>query len=367
MLQRYSFLKHPFYFVLEHAKQMVDGLGKCTAIFNNNGNTEVLEYINQLKNITNTTPESINELRKIKRKTNWIQPNQLYFELFNKSPDQLSFSDEEDSSVLELRFINPIDKLYDILYFYINPNATNFKLVNSNNKMEVTYKETVQKLLHNFINLTLKNHYSNALIHKKISNTIDIKPIKKEISGLKELNFKQTKEYYTYILNEITNSEATDFTLSDDAVNKLKQQNTTLKEVENILKNSLEIIINKYELSSLYEINDYDIILPKNTTPTETIKQQSLNKTIVFLDKYEHSAKLLLTNNEKVTGVNIGNRCEPNISAAAISDILRKHQQNIIKLFNQYPDKWTTIRTHFTPLKTIEHKTYLKQPFNKSA
>lgn len=366
MIQRYTFLHHPFHFVLSNSRQLVSGLDKCIAVFYDNTNQETiaLSFDGNINPLNIDDPEFIDDLRKSKKKVNWIKPDQVPFETKANQEEQLSFMDEEKSSVLELRFANNDDGKYDILYFYFKNNIANFKLSNSDEAMAITVKEVIQNLLYNHVTLILSTNKNDKAVHQKIAKSINLNPLQARISDLETDKFKILKDSYTYLLNQLTLGESREFVLSNSAVNKLKQLNYSLNQVSEVLKASLEILINKYVLDDLYEISDYDIVIPEIFSVKRTVNQQNLDKTILFLDRYEHAAKLLIAKNEKITGVNIGSECEPSISAAAISDILKKHHRKIIFLFNQYPEKWSVIRNNFRPIASLiksSNTTYIKK------
>jgi len=366
MLKRYTFLKHPFYFVLENAEKMVGGLEKCIGVFcNENNELEALSYNNSLSKVNIENAEFLNDLRKTRTKFNWIKPEQVPFEVKKSHIEQLTFVDEESSSVLELRFKSIVDANYDVLYFYFKTNIGNFKITSSNEAMTVTVKEVIQNLLYNQIKLILEANYNNAEIHRNIASTINNSSLINRIKDLKEENYSRTKEIYQHLITHLTLSETTEFALSKEAITKLTTLNLSLPNIEKVLKASLEILINKYSLKDFYELTDQDII---STTiiPQEqlSIKEQNLGKTALFLDKYENAAKILHAKNEKITGLNIGNNCYPSISPAAISDILKKHQSKISLLLQQHPNKWIILRSNFKPIASIAEKNNL-QNFNK--
>lgn len=358
MLQRYTFLDHPFKTILSNSRQLVSGLDKCVAVFyNHNLNIkEALIFNGELSSLGVNDTDFIDEIRVSTKKSNWIKPEQIPFSAKSEKIEQLSFIDEEKSSVLELRFINPFDNKADIIYFYFKNNIGNFKLSNTNEAMGVAIKEVIQNLIYNQIALTLKDYYNNKAVHQKISSNTGINSLKTENTQLNEEKLKQTKEIYTYLLNEISIGETTEFVLSKAAIVKISNLNLSLVETRKILQDTLEILINKYNLENVYEITDYDIVVSRITNNSLSIAEESLSKTALFLDRYEYAAKLLKSKNQKITGTNIGNACEPNISAAAISDILKKHHSKIVKLLNQHPEKWGVIRNYFKPIVSLSQK-----------
>lgn len=359
MIQRYTFLKHPFYFVLENSSQMIAGMDKCVAVFYNESTTgvEVLSFENTINPIVIKDNEFVKSLRKTKIQALWIKESQVSFEVEPPKVDQLSFQDEEESNVLELRFLNPVDGNYDVLYFYFKNNIGNFKLSSVDEAMAITVKQVIQNLLHKQVSLLLKAHENNALIHKKIGNTLSDTGLQDQLAKLELEQFETAKSSYAYLLARLTAQEEVEFVLSQQAIRKLMLANQDLGGVEQILIASLELILNKYNPVSFYEITGSDLLLSKvNVISQTSIKQESLNKTQQFLDRYEAAAKVLLSKNQKITGLHIGEHCYPKVSPAAISDVLKKHQKKIVTLFQQYPDRWMLIKTHFKPVKNITER-----------
>ena len=366
MIKRYSFLKHPFYFVLENSKEMISGLDKCVAVFFDpiKDEHQALSYQKDITELVIENEAFFKELRKANKKTNWIKADQVNFNITQNKSEQLSFTDEENNSVLELRFFNPHDKKYDILYFYFKTNISNFKPVNSSEAMAVTIKEVIQNLLHNQIEILVNENYTNNSIHHNISrNTIDFS-LADNIKKLEQEKFVQAKHFYNYLLNQLTLSEESEFVLTNETILNLQNNNLSTEQVNQILANSIEVIINKYPYRKFYEIKPYDLTQVNTNKEQRTIRQINLSKTTQFLNKYEDAAKRANSKNLKLTGLNIGEHCSPPISPAAISDILKKHQKKINQLLTQHPDKWLTIRKGFKPLINIVEKNRLENTNN---
>ena len=368
MIKRYTFLTPAFYYVLENASKMVSGLDKCIAVFYNptTKKTEVQHFDKELTPLVFEDTSFVENLRKLTKRANWIPINHVPFELSPQEIGQLTFADEEKNSVLELRFLNDADRNYDVLYFYFKNNFANFKLSNTNEAMAVTVKEVIQRLLYNQIQLILQSNKSNAFIHQKIANTYIDNHLQGKINQLEKEQLEQAKLNYIYLLDKLTQNENVEFVLANDAIIKLNDLKIPLAKVEEILINSMELIINKYAPANFYEISVNDLILNNfNTQPALTIQQENLNKTQLFLDKYEAAAKIVLSQNERITGLNIGTHCSPKVSPAAISDVLKKHDKKINNLLLKYPDRWPTIRTKFKPVvhiyERLQQERQLKQ------
>ena len=335
---------------------MVAGLEKCVAVFYDNdlNGIEVLSYDGEFSVVDYEDSNFIKQLRKSKKQVNWIKAEQVGFELNNTPAEQLTFKDEEDSSVLEMRFPSSYDGQSDVLYFYFKNNIGNFRLSNIDESMAITIKEVIQNILYKQVSLNIDSNLNNSEIHKNISKTFNNESLQAKIDQLEIEKFEVAKSNYTYLLDKIAAKETVEYTLSSAAIIKLSDHNLSLHETEAILINSLEILVNKINPVRFYEIASKDLIFTlASSKPVLTTKQENLNKTMLYLDKYEAAAKILKSKGIRVTGLNIGDNCYPRVSPAAISDILKKHQKKIVVLFKQYPEKWSVVRTHFRPVAKI--------------
>jgi len=359
MIKRYTFLNHPFCFVLENAKSMVNGLDKCVGVYYDEyfKAVKVIEVDNSLSSLDIGNHDLVNEIRKPKERFNWIQPSQVPFEVSENKIGQLSFKDEEKSSVLELRFKSKIDSGYDVLYFYFKNNIGNFKLATSNEVMTVVVKEVIQNLLYNQVSVLLNSKANDLELYNKVASSKTNDVLQSKIDELEQRGFDQNKDSYTYVLNKLIGTESFEVVLSMGAVQRISEITNSLQEVEMVLQETIEVLLNSTPVSSFYELSKNDIVFTGGKKEVyKTVKLENLEKTILFLDKYEAAAKLVLSRSEKVTGLNIGNNCYPKVSPAAISDVFKKHQSKIVQLLNQYPNKWSSIRAHYKPLKSIASK-----------
>jgi hypothetical protein len=356
MIKRYTFLRHPFYFVLENSSKMVGGLEKCIGVFYNDVSktVEAISSENGLNRLQIDDVAFIERLRQSKKQSNWIKKEQVPFEVGESTIEQLSFADEEQSSILELHFPNSADRKFDVLYLYFKNNIGNFKVSSVEDAMAVDIKGVIQTLMYNQISLLIKSNRNDVQIHQEIGATLNDSSLQNKINQLKRDEIDIARSNYNYILNKLTTDEVIEFGLSTEAVKRLSDQRLGLGEVEQVLSKSIGVIINKYNPVSFYELTELDLIIDRETTkPSLSIKQENLNNTQQFLDKYESAAKIVLSKNERITGLNIGEHCHPKVSPAAISDILKKHQIKIVLLLQQHPDRWPIIKNKFKPISNI--------------
>jgi len=140
---------------------------------------------------------------------------------------------------------------------------------------------------------------------------------------------------------------------------KIKNYKGDIKDLETIIHESIAYAESLFDdEQSNIEIKEWHILteLPAQvkTTGIPEIQQADIyGKSVSLLDKLESAALIVMSNQLKLTGTNVGKACAAPISAPAISDALYNHKSKINKLLKMYPDKWETIRNNFRPLKNI--------------
>ena len=72
-----------------------------------------------------------------------------------------------------------------------------------------------------------------------------------------------------------------------------------------------------------------------------------------MLNKIELAVKTVMANKERVTGINVGKAFEKPISAAAITDYLKKHFNEVNEILAENPSKFPEARANFKPLINI--------------
>lgn len=91
---------------------------------------------------------------------------------------------------------------------------------------------------------------------------------------------------------------------------------------------------------------------PKSVTSEEKPQiQQVYIRTWEWLNRLESAVEVVVKNNLPVTGSNVGAAMKPSITAAAISDAMKKQEKFLRTLLLEYPQKWNTLRTHFKPIR----------------
>ena len=101
----------------------------------------------QLVNSQSLSSE-INKLRQSDIKLEWVEENNIPFEIAKKSTNiQKEVFDEYKHYILLIRIVNKWDKKSDLLYIYFKPNASNFGLKKFDNNFNTEHKSIISSFI----------------------------------------------------------------------------------------------------------------------------------------------------------------------------------------------------------------------------
>jgi len=189
----------------------------------------------------------------------------------------------------------------------------------------------------------------------------------KEITELKHKQYLIYKSIGEQLVERLINSNDFTFIWEEESIQYLSENINNLSEIEIILKRALIIAINE----SL-DVKGSITILPSYLYTDNLASQhdkdvhvsENLQRTLSMLDRYEKAASELINSKQSITGQNLGKQLQPPVTAAAISDAISKHSMKITRLLNEYPDRWSILKTHF---KAIQNKIFTPNTLNQLA
>ncbi len=370
---RYTFIENDYEVILRNAESLIPGIDKVVAIYFDQSSGQLQSRVKD-KNGSNGVDhlsmgdqiEFVAQMRVEKLKYNWLNRSDLPFELHKRGEIVKEIFGEMENTVLLLRFFNPNDKLSDLVYIYFKPNLSNFGLFASHKLLSTENKSIIASLLYNsFKTLIDLNRQNKSLFETINENT---KSVIRTAASLKEQLNQTHTSYGESLLNlsrqylkEMGRTNGKSYILTEDAAEKIKHFNGNINHLYSIIKNALIYVDNLYfdEKRKEIEINEWEIntdnyqVNNESDTSGTALMEEKYVKTVTLLDKLENAARTVLSNNGRLTGLNVGKACPTSITAPAITDALRKHKKKIIVLFNKYPDKWEVIRNKFKPVKNI--------------
>ncbi len=358
---------HPFFTVLENMELLLPGIQKGVGIFYSKKESRIVALetgkpgeIHEL-DISNAL-ERVREARAGKELCAWTNASRVPFSVQERERRiQMKFDYDFEENVLLMRFPELSDEQSDILLIYFKEQIGSFKLTNVKDPVQHLHKSFAEKVVYHAISLFISTDIRNKQIYQKML-AAEIQSHKSH-EELKEEHQLSLKNITAFFIEKLSTKTDVAFKLTESALQKLTQFKGKLAMLEPILEDAATVALNRpgADENGIVLIRAEDVILKTPEKADATAKeseQQPFDRyatTVTYLERYERAIEWLMERGEKITGQNIGKACHPPVSAAAISDNLKKHDKKIVALLNKYPEKWQLLRTKFRPVgKLVE-------------
>ncbi len=361
-------------FLMEQAKQLVPGLKKVLSFYYDSFDKSIASSIleSTKKEIEELVLEEdfdfrqIMHLRQQKQTSSWLQDSELPFSLKKNQSIQRQVFDELDNVILLLRIPNKDDGKMDLIYLFINPDSSNFGLRKAEDVLKTDNKSIIGQLIYNSFkqilaqrnslmqqNKQLKEHY--ALMQAKLE-------LEKRNSRTQKQDYqKQMLNYCQYLIEMHSTNLGVHIEMGRELLEVLSNYKGSIQSLEQLITDAIQRAnsINMDILSPVLSLEEWHFdnldqdIYEAVSRPDELSPESRYLNTFKILDRYEESARKLVSNREKLTGANVGKALSTPISAAAVTDSIKKHQDKINTLIKQYPNRWKIIRSEFRPLMNV--------------
>lgn len=360
--------------LLQQSRELVPGFQQAYAFYyqpikkqilavkSDNNNEAILDLPSDLLS------QRINKLRNQNHSIQWVEESDIPFKhLENNLQIQKEVFDEFEHYILLLRIPNTWDNANDLLYIYFKPDASNFGIRNSNNKLTTEQKSIISSLLERSFQ-SLHKQRDLLLSESKILRK-DIGIFSEQIKSNSSKNNSDVSYYKNQLLqysSQLLEKEAEKYgmilQLSEDTNDFLKNFKGSIIDISNSVKNAIAMAyrVQGAMTGGILHIEDYylkahfaDGQSNTNSTIIESIAESRSSKTVKLLNRLENAARKAQAQGMNLSGSNVGQSMTNPISAPAISDALKKHRKRIQNLCNDFPNEWTLIRNSFTPLRNV--------------
>lgn len=349
---------HPIPYLLERLSQYLPGIVEKSALW--------LDYDRELYS-TNDSAPIYNEL-KVRAQTirnttathEWDNHSGLFTNV-NNHKKQLSFKDEDELNVLRIYLSSPIDQMKDMISITFSPNVF-LKSLNIEFKGISTQEKHI---LSSILCSILQAEHTKVVEERNL--LMQVERINKQrttqIKQLKE-HLKSTEQLYSSAIENILSDFVSIyerelnkvFTISRKVVYKLSKERLSLSHIEKVMKEAIFLAYNlNFNDKTIVVTEDHIQLggLPIRTHNVSSNAQES-NKVKNLLDRYEEAALRLIQNNEVVNNKNLASYLTPPITPPAISDAVKKNNNKIIYLLQQYPEKWVNIRSDIRSIAKLD-------------
>lgn len=362
----YSFIQHPLERILERLESTFQGVSEAMIIYvdyNKNlhwrsfSDDEIEEIQIKEKSV------QLQRFRKAKVEYEWLADD--YFDDLattkrkKKKIKQLSFTDELENNLLCIKFLSPIDHLYDCLVLKIE-NTSVIGMSKQGSSLTVQEKNIIGKLLFQTFRSRINEEYNNNDTHRMVLNNIHLQ--QKNIQRLEEENEQLRSNYKKSVLYFIKNVLARmsdkfrmDVALTDNARDYILDKDLDISTLEKVLVQAAHMAANlTLQFSSTILIHPENIIINQQEEEYQPLSNNDKHAAIVeILDKYELAAEKAQAKGWKINGNTVAELCTPSITPSAISFNLKKYKKQINILVDRYDEKWPILKSEFKPLKNI--------------
>jgi hypothetical protein len=306
------------------------------------------------------------QLRNEKQKYSWINESDLPFRVQRDLSIQREVFDEYGNVVLRLSFPNKDDKKRDLIYLFVNDDSSNFGLSKTGDKLKTDNKSIIGRLIYNSFELALQQRTDFLAKEQKLKEHLQLlerkyQELQQEKNRQQSDTAKQLLSFCKTVIQKEEKHLGMHIEMNRELVELISNYRGSIPHLE---QNLVQAIQRAYDTNS-------DLMSPVLTLESwhfDDLEQELYNQgenakeplpdsrylnTYNLLERLEDAARKLAGNREKMTGANLGKAMETPITAAAISDAMKKHKAKIKSLCHQYPKRWQLVRNEFRPLINV--------------
>ncbi len=363
----YSFIQHPLERIMDRLEDTFQGVSEAMVIYADyNKNLSWKSFSeNEVEDIP--VKEKIVQLQKFRKKKveyEWLEDS--YFDNLattskrkKRKIKQLSFTDELENNLLCVKFLSPIDHLYDCLILKIE-NTSVLGMSKQGSSLTVQEKNIIGKLLFQLFRSRIKEEYNNNDTHRMVLNNINLQ--QRSIQRLEEeneqlrTNYKKSVLYFiNNVLARMSDKFKMNVALSDNAREFILEKDLDISTLEKVLIQAAHMAANlTLQYSSTILIHPENIIINQQQEEHQPLSSNDKHASIIdILDKYELAAEKAQAKGWKVNGNTVAELCTPSVTPSAISFNLKKYKKQINILVDRYDEKWPVLKSEFKPLKNI--------------
>ncbi len=374
MLAQFSYKNHFLLHLLRNSKELFPGATRVAALYYNKETLGLSSYeidlesedekINQLQ-LKQTIQSNLEDFRKQRPRYSWLDKNLF---LSPEKENQLKIHREFENHTLLIRFPSSGDGLNDLLLIFFKNEEHVFRVSGKAKKLSTELKQSLASVYVRNLDVIRKQVENDFAIYEVIrSFSKKSKQTEEELASALIAQKKETLLIYRSIAEKFTNKTDPygdyDISWNEEAITFLSTHYHDLAKIEEVVKRALIIAINS--TSSKKIVIGPTLLFSEDKAEKKSISQEisiRYQRTHSLLDRYEEAALEVIKKKLSLTGANLGIHLNPSITAAAISDAIKKHSSKIIHLLNKYPDRWSILRSHFRPIQNkIINKDILDQ------
>lgn len=363
----YSFIQHPLERILDHLDDTFQGVSEAMIVYTDYSKNLSWKSLseNEVDNVsTKDKTVQIQKFRKSKSEYEWLADS--FFDNLavttkrrKKKIKQLSFTDELENNLLCIKFLSPIDHLYDCLILKIE-NTSVLGMSKQGSSLTVQEKNIIGKLLFQTFRSRIQEEYNNNDTHRMVLSNIhlqqqNIQKLAEENESLRS-NYKKSVLYFiNNVLARMSEKFGMNVALTEKARDHILEKDLDISTLEKVLIQAAHMAANlTLQYSSTILIHPENITINQPQDEYQPLSSNDKHAAIMeILDKYELAAERAQSKGWKINGNTVAELCTPSVTPSAISFNLKKYKKQINILVERYDEKWPILRAEFKPLKNI--------------
>jgi len=376
----FSFSKEPGVILIKHLISMMPyGVDMHVYFATKDQNIYNAVYLNGKLNKYEVSDDveldKVFEIRKPRKNTySWeINRNLLTPITESKSKTiQFSINNEDDHSILSMRFNSCNDNNNDVVFISFKPELSFFGIDGGRISMNTENKTLIANMLYKSSIAVLEQAQKDLQNLKqfadKTKTTINsVKISKDQLKTLRDEHHRIIVSIAQNFISGLSKKYSVDFIFTDECIKSLKNFSSNLPRLQKIVENAAQYAynLNSFNNSKTIIIEEEYLEFDSSDLANKAAKEKQAVKTAnsrkpnkkeraaAMLDKIEIAVKRVMANNERITGVTVGKAFEIPISPAAITDYLRKHTKEIIEILASDSSLYPEARIRFRPLQNI--------------
>ena len=366
MSNKYTFIGNSAIFLAKALYPIIPGLSRLVLVYFSEVSRNVeIKYISSSfkSNLVNDyldtiyNIEIINTWRK-KTKFEWLRKGEEPFVSEQNIGIDLNIESEKEKTILCLKIPCSLQPgHYDLLFFYLKPDMTNFGPNSSNSSISTESKNIIRIMLESQVSQLLSMREMNLKAHARYNRMMQdlLLNYKKRINDMKTQMISHAINHLT----EMSSLSDYQYILTNEAIEKIKTYSGDLHLLPKIIEEAADFAQSANPTKAIINIDERFIYFNEEANTALGQVQQIVLKypdVAAFLDKYEMAIELVLKDGEEVKSKTVGKKLENEIMESAISQAIRGRRRKIYFLLNQYKDKWPLMRKHFRPIQNVLNK-----------
>lgn len=298
-----------------------------------------------------------------KSRYQWIDEESLPFIQRNNSTVQRDVFSEINNTVLVIRIRNKNYAHNDVFMLFFNPDASNFGPVRNDDILNTSSKSVIEQLIFNNLTHLKKqfsfqksqfSQYKKFLSQLRDKAKLNAAKVKNTNSDLGKLRI----EFSNYIIKRLSKKTGLEIAISSSALQLVEVFEYGFEKMEKWIEDAFEFArFTDYDPNqSVLVIDEWhlnEMEFEEKTSEIENIVDAKFMKVYTLLDRLESAAIKVASERKKLTGTAVGQAMDTPISAPAITDALKKNRRKILNLLEQFPQRWTLIRSEFRPIINV--------------